>query len=64
MAEEITYQGYEYRYQCGEFHRRPVRQAHHGPEERSWLVLNRDDDFVPPIIKTHFEQAQNKSAVY
>ena len=60
MAEIISCSGFEYRVVGAEMHRRPGNWEKLSPVEAAWLVLNRAGDFIPPEVKNHFAQAQNR----
>ena len=61
MAEEIVFQGREYRSQGGEVHQRPADRSWRTPWDAAWLVL--DPEEVPQTVREHFKQAQNRAAV-
>ena len=59
MAEVITYQRHEYRMQGGEIHRRPADRDGLSSWDAAWLVLNREDDYVPPLVREQLSQGRD-----
>lgn len=65
MTEVIMFGGNEYRSQGGEIQRRPAKEDGERCtlEDRSWLVLNQQEHYVPQEVKAHFAQAKDRDAV-
>jgi hypothetical protein len=61
MEEIVLFQGREFRSKGREIHRRPVDRSWRSPADAAWLVLRSEE--VPPAIRSHFLQAQNRAAV-
>ncbi len=57
MADrEIAHQGFEYRVQGGELHRRPLNREGLTPWQAAWVVMGTDPDFVPAVVRQQFSQ--------
>ncbi len=48
--ETAIYEGYEYRMQGGEVHRRPVDRQMLHPLDAAWLVLNHGERVPPEVL--------------
>lgn len=62
MAEQIELDGYEYRVQGGEVHRRPIDKELLLPWQASWEVVAREDR--PNAVVQHFFQATTKNLTF
>lgn len=61
MADkEVAYDGFEYRMQGGEMHRRPIDREGLLPWQGAWLVLNQGRDHIPSVVQQQFAQPETQ----
>ena len=51
----IVHDGFEYRSQGREIHRRPIRSTGLQLKDKGWLVLNHEE-YIPDIVRSQFTQ--------
>lgn len=57
-GKEVSCEGYEYRVQGGEMHRRPIDQEGLKPWEAAWMVMNQPHHHVPDMVRKAFSEPE------